>query len=308
LHFGIIGGGFGIYGWLSALNYFNEIQLSTLAKYKNNIYGRNDLYNSSNALRSVNFLENELQLIKKVDTLIIARRPIDQIKLIKFLIKNSWSGNLIIEKPIAPSPDEAIDILQKLKKLNINLQVGFSINETQWSKQVEEIILSKKPNKILVEWDFNAHHYKHFKNTWKSNPVSGGGALNFYSIHLIAWLASFAEWQVNYCSPKQNDHEDPKVDFEVENEYTKIQLKCNTNNLSKELFSIKEISNFDKDLLKLDNPLIEANKLIKLPKVDYRVPYLIKILEKALVDDWLDYAFLENHTKLWSEIIKLREV
>ena len=308
MNFGIIGGGFGIYGWLSAISSFKEIQISTLSKYKNNIANRKDINNVSSLVKSITWIDNEELLIKNIDTLVIARRPIDQIKIIDLLIKNSWEGNLIIEKPIAPNPDLAIEVLNKLSNYNINLQVGFSINETKWSKKVSEFILTSRPSEILIDWNFYAHHYKFQNITWKSNPANGGGALNFYSIHLIAWLSSFSEWNVNYCSRNLSTTADPNVQIELENKSTKVRINCNSINKSKNLFSIQEVNNQNKLILKLDNPFAEESLKKGLFKTDYRVPYLIKIIEKALKNQWMEHSCLKKQTKLWRDIVKMRTI
>ena len=147
--------------------------------------------------------------------LIIAIRPIDQIKIINHLISQSWKGSLIIEKPIAPIPELSKKIIKKLLTNNINLQVGFSINETEWSRKAKELI-KKKLKDISINWNFLADHDKYKKPTCKSNPSFGGGvggrgALSFYSIHLIAWLSSFSEWKVNSCSPLLSETNDPNI-------------------------------------------------------------------------------------------------
>ena len=53
-------------------------------------------------------------ILNEVDAIIIARRPIDQFDLVEHLIDNSWKGSLILEKPIAPNPFQASELLNKL--------------------------------------------------------------------------------------------------------------------------------------------------------------------------------------------------
>ena len=50
MNFGILGGGFGIYGWLSALKDNDEIKIHTLTKYKENIFSRDEFYNIRNKI------------------------------------------------------------------------------------------------------------------------------------------------------------------------------------------------------------------------------------------------------------------
>lgn len=307
MKFGIIGGGFGIYGWLSAISFFNEIKISTLFKYKDRIRNRDDILNIQLLEKKINWFQTEDQLIKNVDTLVIARRPTDQFKIVNYLIDQSWKGNLILEKPIAPTPELTMRLLKRLSDSKINIQAGFILNETNWTKQVREFILKKKPSKILFNWNFYAHHYKNKNLSWKSNPKFGGGALSFYAIHLISWLSSISQWKVISCSPLASRTEDSCVIFELENKTTKVKIKCNSINKSSELFLIKENLKHNQFILKLKNPFDEQYNKKKLTKIDYRVIYLVKIIEKVINNDWLRISLLKKQVKLWSEITKVRK-
>lgn len=308
MNFGIVGSGFGIYGWLSALSYFDEIKISTLERYKEKFLNRKDIKNLSALGKSITWYENEEQLFKSVNLIIIARRPIDQIKIINNLISQSWKGSLIIEKPIAPTPELSKKIIKKLFTDNINLQVGFSINETSWSKKVKELILKKKPKEITINWNFLADHYKYNKKTWKSNPIFGGGALSFYCIHLIAWLSSFSKWKVNSCSPLLSKTNDPNIIFKLSNGFTNIEINCNSMNKNFNSFTIINRSNQNELILNLENPFSEKLTKRNLAKTDLRVPYLIKIVEKTIKDNWINYSLLEKHIKLWKDIRNKREI
>lgn len=307
MKFGIIGGGFGIYGWLSAISFFKEIEISTLLKYKDTIRNRGDILDIDCIKNKINWFENEEQLKNNVDTLVIARRPADQFEIVNYLIDQSWQGNLILEKPIAPTPELAMRLLKRLSNSKINIQVGFAINETDWSKQLSEFILKKKPSRILFDWNFFAHHYKNKNLSWKSNPEFGGGALSFYAIHLISWLASISQWKVISCSPTISLSEDSRVIFELENKTTKVKIDCNSINKSYNLFSIRKTIKHNEFILKLKNPFDEKHHKKKLAKIDYRVPYLVKIIEKVINNDWTNISLLQKQVKLWNEITKLRK-
>jgi len=300
LNFGIIGSGFGIYGWLSALSYFDKIKISTLASYKKKFLDRKDIENISALGKSITWCENEELLFKSADFLIIARRPIDQIKIINHLISKSWKGSLILEKPIAPTPELSKKIIKKLLKNNINLQVGFSIIETNWSRKVKELI--KKKKEISINWNFLADHYKYKKPTWKSNPIFGGGALSYYCIHLIAWLSSFSEWKVNFCSPLLSKTNDPNIILKLSNEATNVEINCNSMNKNLNSFTVIEKGNPNELIVNLENPFSEKTIKRNIAKIDLRVPYLIKIIEKTLKNNWIDHTFLEKHIKLWENI------
>ena len=88
MHFGVIGSGFGIYGWLVALSHFKDIKISTLQKYKYKIYNRNDFPDFANFEKFITWHKNEQSIFNEVDTLIVARRPSDQFDLICHLIRS----------------------------------------------------------------------------------------------------------------------------------------------------------------------------------------------------------------------------
>ena len=99
MNFGVLGGGFGIYGWLSALSYFSGIKIFTLYKYKEKLLKRHDIENLNSLIDKIKWFDNEDLLIKYAEVLIIARRPLDQVKVINKLLNQFWIGSLIIEKP-----------------------------------------------------------------------------------------------------------------------------------------------------------------------------------------------------------------
>ena len=88
MHFGVLGSGFGIYGWMAALNHLKNVKISTLFKKKEKIYSRNDLISLANFEQSITWHENLQGILNEVDTIIIARRPIDQFDLVEHLIDN----------------------------------------------------------------------------------------------------------------------------------------------------------------------------------------------------------------------------
>ena len=64
----------------------------------------------------------------------------------------------------------------------------------------EANIISNKINKLEINWNFLANHYLINSKTWKKNYLKGGGALNFYLIHIIFWLSNISNWKINHIS------------------------------------------------------------------------------------------------------------
>ena len=136
---------------------------------------------------------------------------------------------------------------------------------------------------------------------------AGWGALSFYSIHLIAWLSSFSEWKVNSCSPLLSEINDPNIIFKLSNESTNLEINCNSMNKNLNSFTVIEKSNLNELIVKLENPFSEKTIKRNIAKLDLRVPYLIKIIEKTVKNNWIDYTFLEKHIKLLENIKIKRE-
>ena len=109
------------------------------------------------------------------------------------------------------------------------------------------------------------------------------------------------DWKVNYCSPLKIKNNDPYVDFELSNGNTILKMKCNSISENLNLFTITE-KNQNRLVLNLENPFSETISKNNNLKIDSRVPYLIKIIEKTLKNNWIDYSFLEKHINLWKAI------
>jgi hypothetical protein len=57
-----------------------------------------------------------------------------------------------------------------------------------WAERLRAV-LCEGTDGLSLDWSFMAHHYRANLANWKRFDASGGGALRFYGIHLIALLA-----------------------------------------------------------------------------------------------------------------------
>ena len=64
-------------------------------------------------------------VLNQIDTLILSVPPLYQSGILNKSLDYSHK-NIILEKPIAPSPEKSINILNKLKDLNKNFRIGYS--------------------------------------------------------------------------------------------------------------------------------------------------------------------------------------
>ena len=141
--------------------------------------------------------------------IIIAISPVKQYEL---LLKSQIINNtnlLILEKPLAPSPINAIEILEKLDKLKINYLINYSFRYAAWFNKISSGIKSIDIDEdLFFIWKFKARHFSHKRLTWKKFHSEGGGAIRFYGIHLIAILSDIGYVSIDksniYLSKEDN--------------------------------------------------------------------------------------------------------
>ncbi|MBC8489710.1 MAG: hypothetical protein H8D45_27130 [Bacteroidetes bacterium] len=227
----ILGGGFGLYGYLPAVESLIKGPVITLLKYKSIFERREDL---NQYLDRVEFLECIEDCLTRANTLVIAQRPRDQTKLLNELSEkwDSFSLNhLVIEKPISTNPSNALLILEKLKKRNLKLRVGYTFIYTEWAKILTQLIKKGQANNIKIQWYFEAFHYKYHLDTWKRKTKEGGGALRFYGIQLFGLLAMLGNWNVESCEVIKSSLEKDVEAFRARlrsSSGVKVEISCNS--------------------------------------------------------------------------------
>lgn len=300
MNIGIIGSGFGIYGWARAASSHKFFKLSTLSKYKKNILERKDtkkLYNK------INYYNKLKDLIRSIDTIIIAKRPTDQARIVSRILSIKKKINLILEKPLSNNVINSLKLFKKIKNNKINYLFGMTMNETKWAVKLKNSIKKKKIKKIEINWFFLADHYKHNKNNWKKYRKMGGGMLRFYLIHFIYIFSFFKNWEAKYVPKKMTSAEDPIGILKLKNKDLEIVINADSQYKKKSFFKLKiEYKNFKKKIFKLDNPFAENSKNLIPLGIDLRIKSLQKILSKAYNGNWSKFDETENYLRLWKKI------
>ena len=181
---GILGSGFGLYGYLPAVCRASRDTVLLLARYRPALESRAALRPLADR---VQWVHRERDLIYAADLLIVARRPQDQEQIVAHLPSDAHVRRLLLEKPLATSPARAEALLQQLDERDVALKVGFTLAMRPWAEH-----LALPTTSIRISWHFRAHHFEADLNTWKRDPRQGGGALRFYGMHLLAALARHA--------------------------------------------------------------------------------------------------------------------
>ena len=193
---GILGGGFGLYGYLPAAVTLLQEPVLLLNKYKPIIDSRQELLSFKD---QIIWLESEEELIQTADSLVISRRPIDQEALASKCLLQTNLKRIMFEKPLASSPEKAQKILDQVAKSDKHCSVGFTFRFTAWAIQLKDKLLNSEfseQESINLSWHFMADHFSRNLESWKMDHSQGGGAIRFYGIHVIALLAEWGYDQV----------------------------------------------------------------------------------------------------------------
>jgi len=294
-NFGILGGGFGLYGYLPA-GFNNGLNILTLEKYQDFILSRADIKHFFNKIQ---FYKRNEEVIDKSDILVIARRPADQEEIIN---KINNGKDLILEKPIAQTHNVASEIINKLTQKGFNYRIGFTFLETTWYRELKKFYKTNIANvtNFGIKWSFQANHYKMNSMNWKRNINEGGGVFNFFGCHILSLLASIDDWEINDIdSFFYNDCDEFKFDLEAEsNKGVKCTSRCNSNSFNDPVFEINIFTKTGKKYnYKSKDPfdyLIKNNNLL-----DHRIPLLERIIN-SFNDDKISY------TNLYKKYVELR--
>jgi len=295
----ILGSGFGLYGYLPAVlsKKSNIVYLEN--KYKKIINSRKDLNIYKN---KIIWIQNSLNILKIIDYLIIAKRPSDQVKIIKKIInRKNTLKKIFLEKPIAKNPLEAKNLLNILKKKKINVSFGFIFQYTNWYKKIKNFIKeNKKKCEIEITWNFNAFFLKKKIKSWKNDISQGGGIINFYGIHFIKLINELGFNKiVNSVQVNKNKTNYWLSSYKKNRQIFKLKINISS---KKNLFRIN-LKNYSKNaLINLPNPFGKNNNFTK---KDNRVIFLRKYLEYEMQKK-TNYNELLMFNNFWEKIIKYK--
>ncbi|MGE2692681.1 hypothetical protein [Mycolicibacterium pulveris] len=182
--FTILGSGFGSYGYLPALIEAGY-RVALPNRYRSALDDRPELSRYSDEVVWCSDVETAL---RRSSGAAVALRPHDQALWIPRLIHLPGIQRLILEKPVAPTPELAASLLAQVEKAGKRYRVGYTFRFTAWADKLRSA-LAESAESITVDWTFLAHHYRADIINWKRSSSAGGGAVRFYGIHMIAVLS-----------------------------------------------------------------------------------------------------------------------
>ncbi|MGX1305314.1 putative dehydrogenase [Amorphus suaedae] len=203
---GILGSGFGLYGYLPAVAGLADTVVLP-RRYQATLEAREDV---GRFAKDVDWARDDEEVLGRCDALIVGRRPADQVELVRRALSTYPAiDRFLLEKPLAPDPRQARQLLVDLREAGKHTRVGFTFRYTPWAERVRGWLSAADPAKPLsIDWRFNAHHYRTQLETWKRRPSQGGGVVRFYAIHLIALLAELGYRDVEWSTIRSSEEDD----------------------------------------------------------------------------------------------------
>lgn len=182
--FTIVGSGFGLYGYLPALvEAFGEPVLLPRA-YEARVAGRPEL---QGCVASIRWTADARAAMAEATGIVVATPPRRQEELVRELHRHPALETVILEKPVAVSPERARDVLDELRRLGVRVRIGYTLLHTAWASGLQWP--QAGGHEVEITWTFMAHHFSQGMQNWKRSHAQGGGALRFFGVHLLPLLA-----------------------------------------------------------------------------------------------------------------------
>jgi predicted dehydrogenase len=299
----IFGSGFGIYGYLPALVDGCGQRILLPKRYRTRFCERSELARFSD---DVQWEQDESAALDCADGVMLALRPLNQSEWIPQSLARSNIERLLLEKPLAHSPEVAITLFEKLLHSRKVFRIGYTFRYTEWGKQLLNSLTSKREGGLLtIRWSFMAHHFRHNLQNWKRFNAAGGGAIRFYGIHLIALLAEIGYGNVSLSqasgtSPDEVEKwaaifEGPDLpECEVV-----VDTKSNVSEFKIEYVSYSNTVPATTVFANLSNPFEPQDKVYKFDEIDQRVPILTQLCRSLWQDGKKEYDWYNTTNSLW---------
>jgi len=179
---GVIGSGFGAYGYIPALIKEGNA-VNTLRRYRSKLNSRPEL---QEYIPDIRFFDEISELVALSDKLVVALPPNIQNE---FISTNDLSNKkMFLEKPLGISFVEHSHVLRTLITKKIDFRVAYLFLYTAWY----EIIRETTFDILEISWSF-----PWAQNGWKSELVDNNGASVYYGIHFYPVLMSLGSQPKN---------------------------------------------------------------------------------------------------------------
>lgn len=294
--FTIIGSGFGIYGYLPALLEAFEEEVILPLSYQDKLLARSEL---AQFLPRICWVETPDEALSKSTGLALATTPARQLAIASGLLGYTNIKRVILEKPLAPSPQLASQLLSSVMSADIDYRIGYTFLYCDWYSKVDWRVIESSSNEITLRWTFMAHHFLHRIQTWKRRHNDGGGVLRFYGIQVIALLASIGYSGLEYSELNGRLEGEPerwKAIF-VGDHLPNFMIELDSFSENKEFSIYRQDAETCHILLSLLDPF-EAEKSIK--EQDARLHALTHLVSSFDAPNASYYELYDTINALWS--------
>ena len=302
---GIIGAGFGLYGYLPALIEVGVKNILLPSRYKDKFSTRSELQIYA---EHVQWVSDDRDMLEMVDSIILALPPVYQLELAKKLIHFQNIKKLLLEKPLAITPEKSLQLMKELVLANKKFRIGYNFRFTSWGngifKQLKNFTRKASFDRLFITWNFLAPHYRNKLLIWKRFNSCGGGALRFYGIHLIALLAESGYSEV-LCSETFGSNPDevtkwvarfsgenlPICDIIVDSKTTKSQFRVSMSSDSEKTILYNCLDPFD------------CNKNSQFfSGQDKRIPFLVDLCRTLFDASSMSFDWYKKTIELWRRV------
>ena len=184
--FTVVGAGFGVYGYLPALIECYGDAVILPEEYRAVVIARPELERYRAHIRWAADIASALE---RASAVVVAVRPASQPGVVVRCCEMPNITRLVLEKPLAVSPQLAGGVLATLARCGKRYRIGYTLLNTSWSRDLDWPQDASEGRHVRIDWSFMAHHFTHSLPTWKRAHSQGGGVLRFYGIHVVALLA-----------------------------------------------------------------------------------------------------------------------
>ena len=291
---GIIGKGFGVYGYLPALIELNK-KVLVLNECENLLLKRKEL---RKYLRVINFCENEEELFERSNNVVLATTPLKQELYVNKIINNyRHISTLYLEKPLCSNPKKSTNLLLYIRENGVKVCVDYNFLLAPWFYKIKELIENKSKS-FEIEWGFTANYLKENSKSWKSKDSEGGGIINFYGIHLIAVAAAL---KLNLIRSKLSLNLGKLSIWEAEFENQGVSLKVKISIESSDNYFIVKETESSVNIVMLNNPFSE--KSIDPKKLDPRISILKTLISSNENSFFRNFDSLIEVNTIWETVI-----
>ncbi len=205
--YAIVGSGFGLYGYLPAIAGSLKCPVILPETVKLRFEARPELAIFEPFIRWAPTIYSALQ---QANIAVIAVPPRDQPGIVAECLEHKAIDAIVLEKPVAATPDCAEKVINSIMGSGLNCRVGYTFVHSAFAEDLLAADSTSPHDELTIEWLFTAYHFANDIHTWKRRHSQGGGALRFYGIHLIALLALLGYGEVIHSTLAGANSDEPE--------------------------------------------------------------------------------------------------